>query len=236
MDLHEKRELDLAAQVARVRAGTRPWRSIIAFALAVLSAITSWAFPHYRLSEQTGQLTADIVTHATAVAFFLFAVAALIGLSGKARQLLRPLIGSAHAGVVRYSIVLVGSILILVITLDLLQIAVGSLVLGGAVTTILLGIAAQQSLGNLFAGIVLLLSRPFAVGDSVEVRSGALGGLLQGTVTEIGITYVRLDTPDGVLHLPNSQMLAAGVGQPSQRPSRQPSAQPSPDPQPPSVP
>ncbi|HZC41180.1 MAG TPA: mechanosensitive ion channel domain-containing protein [Streptosporangiaceae bacterium] len=232
VDLHEKRELDLAAQVARVRAGTRPWRSIIAFALAVLAAIASWAFPHYQLSRQTGQLTADIVTHATAVAFFLFAVAALIGLSGKARQLLRPLIGSAHAAVVRYTIVLAGSILILIVTLDLLQIAVGSLVLGGAVTTILLGIAAQQSLGNLFAGIVLLLSRPFAVGDSVEIRSGALGGPLQGIVTEIGITYVRLDTPDGVLHLPNSQMLAAGVGQPSQRPS----AQPSPDPQPPSLP
>jgi small-conductance mechanosensitive channel len=232
VDLHEKRELDLAAQVARVRAGTRPWRSMIAFALAVLAAITSWAFPRYQLSRQTGQLTADIVTHATAVAFFLFAVAALIGLSGKARQLLRPLIGSAHAAVVRYTIVLAGSILILIVTLDLLQIAVGSLVLGGAVTTILLGIAAQQSLGNLFAGIVLLLSRPFAVGDSVEIRSGALGGPLQGIVTEIGITYVRLDTPDGVLHLPNSQMLAAGVGQPSQRPS----AQPSPDPQPPSLP
>jgi small-conductance mechanosensitive channel len=201
VDLHEKRELDLAAQVARVRAGTRPWRSIIAFALAVLAAIASWAFPHYQLS-------------------------------GKARQLLRPLIGSAHAAVVRYTIVLAGSILILIVTLDLLQIAVGSLVLGGAVTTILLGIAAQQSLGNLFAGIVLLLSRPFAVGDSVEIRSGALGGPLQGTVTEIGITYVRLDTPDGVLHLPNSQILAAGVGQPSQRPS----AQPSPDPQPPSLP
>ncbi|MDR0346568.1 MAG: mechanosensitive ion channel family protein [Nocardiopsaceae bacterium] len=241
MDLHEKRELDLAAQVARVRAGTRPWRSIIAFALAVLAAITSWAFRHYQLSDQTGQLTAGIVTHATAVAFFLFAVAALIGLSGKARQLLRPLIGSAHAAVVRYTIVLAGSILILIITLDLLQIAVGSLVLGGAVTTILLGIAAQQSLGNLFAGIVMLLSRPFAVGDSVVIRSGALGGPLQGTVTEIGITYVRLDTPDGVLHLPNSQMLAAGVGQvrpprAAGQPSQRPSGQPSPGPQPPSLP
>lgn len=211
MDLHEKRELDLAAEVARVRAGARPWRSLIAFGLAVLAAITSWAFPHYQLAKQTGQLTADIITHATAVAFFLFALAALIGLSGKARQVLRPLIGSAHAAVVRYMIVLAGSVIILIVTLDLLQIAVGSLVLGGAVTTILLGIAAQQSLGNLFAGIVLLLSRPFAVGDSIQVRSGAMGGLMQGTVTEIGITYVRLDTAEGALHLPNSQVLAAGV-------------------------
>jgi small-conductance mechanosensitive channel len=212
VDLQEKMQLDLAAQVARVRNGARPWRSMIALVLAVLSGMTSWAFTHYRLWQSAGLATGRIVSYVTAATFFLFAIAALIGLSGKARDGLRPLIGSAHAAVVRYTIVLVGGVITLLITLDLLQIAIGSLVVGGAVTTILLGIAAQQSLGNVFAGIVLLLSRPFAVGDEIQIRSGALGGLLQGTVTEIGITYVRLDTPDGVMHLPNSQMLAAGVG------------------------
>ena len=43
------------------------------------------------------------------------------------------------------------------------------------------------------------------------IKSGALGGELRGNVAEIGITYVRLDTPDGPLHLPNSQVLAAAV-------------------------
>jgi len=85
-------------------------------------------------------------------------------------------------------------------------------VLGGAITGILLGIAAQQTLANLFAGIVLLLSRPFTVGQWVRIRSGALGGQLDGTVTEIGITYVHLDTGEGVMALPNSQVLAAAVG------------------------
>jgi small-conductance mechanosensitive channel len=36
--------------------------------------------------------------------------------------------------------------------------------------------------------------------------------VLDGIVTEIGLTYVRLNTGDGVLSLPNSQVLAAGVG------------------------
>ena len=84
--------------------------------------------------------------------------------------------------------------------------------LGGALTAVLLGIAGQQTMANLFAGIVLLLSRPFNVGERVRVRSGAMGGIFDGLVTEIGITYVRLDTGDGVLALPNSQMLAAAVG------------------------
>ena len=36
--------------------------------------------------------------------------------------------------------------------------------------------------------------------------------LTDGLVAEIGITYVRLDTEEGTLHLPNSQVLAAAVG------------------------
>ena len=47
------------------------------------------------------------------------------------------------------------------------------------------------------AGLVLLLSRPFSVGEAIQLRSGAMGGLIEGTVTEIGITYLRLDSADG---------------------------------------
>jgi small-conductance mechanosensitive channel len=79
--------------------------------------------------------------------------------------------------------------------------------------------AGQQSLSNIFAGLVLLLSRPFQVGDVILLRSGALSGQLKGTVTEIGITYLRLDTGNNVISLPNSQVLAAAV-------SRQPPAAP----------
>jgi small-conductance mechanosensitive channel len=125
---------------------------------------------------------------------------------------LQPRVGSAHVAVVRYSLLLIGSLITLVPTLQLLKIPIGQLVLGGAITGILIGIAAQQTMANLFAGIVLLLSRPFHVGQRIRIRSGALGGVLDGIVTEIGITYVRLNTGEGVLSLPNSQVLAAGVG------------------------
>jgi hypothetical protein len=54
-------------------------------------------------------------------------------------------------------------------------------------------------------------SGPFHVGQLVRIRSGALGSVLDGTVTEIGITYVHLDTGEGVLALPSSQVLAAAA-------------------------
>jgi hypothetical protein len=101
---------------------------------------------------------------------------------------------------------------VLCLGVSLMKVPIGQLLVGGAVTTILLGIAGQQSLANIFAGLVLLLSRPFMVGDYIRLKSGALGGITDGLVAEIGITYLRLDTEDGTLHLPNSQVLAAAVG------------------------
>src|SRR6202035_4770455 len=108
----------------------------------------------------------------------------------------------SHAAVVRYAILLIGGVTILVLGVGLMKVPIGQLLVGGAVTGILLGIAGQQALSNVFAGMVLLLSRPFGVGDAIRLRSGALGGQMEGTVTEIGITYLRLETPDGVLHVP----------------------------------
>jgi len=212
VDLQEQRQLDLAKRMAKVKARTRPWRAIIALVLAVVAAGVSYAAGH-RLHDliEPAHLGLSIVTIASAAGFLLFAIVAVLGLANKAQQALQPTTGSAHAGIVRYSILLIGIIAALVITLSLLKIPVGQLIVGGALTTILIGIAAQQSLSNVFAGLVLLLSHPFNVGDPILLRSGALGGQFEGTVTEIGITYVRLDTDTGVMSLPNSQVLAAAV-------------------------
>jgi small-conductance mechanosensitive channel len=61
-------------------------------------------------------------------------------------------------------------------TLALLTIPVQQLLVGGALTGVIVGIAAQQPLSNLFAGLVLLITRPLAVGQWVGIHSGALGG------------------------------------------------------------
>jgi len=212
VDLQEKRQLDLAKQVASVRARARPWRAIIFSVLAVIAAATSYAFGrHLDGLFEPGHLASSIAAASAAVAFFVFATLAVVSLAGNARETLESVTGSAHAAVVRYAIVLLGAILTIAITLVLLKVPVGQLLVGGAFVTIMITIAGQQSLSNIFAGLVLLLSRPFQVGDQILLRSGALSGQLEGTVTEIGITYLRLDTGNGVMLLPNSQVLAAAV-------------------------
>lgn len=51
-------------------------------------------------------------------------------------------------------------------------------------------LAAQNSLANLFGGILLLLTKPFLVGDFVTA------GEVSGTVLEIGLLNTRLNTPE----------------------------------------
>ena len=229
-DLHE-----LSIQVARVKEKTRPWKEAIALVLAIAAAVVSHNAKGIfaELTAQTISQLPTIVSYALAVVFCVLATIAVLGISGKTQNFLRPRLGTAHAAVIRYAILLVGIIIVLVLTLQLCRVPVGQLVVGGALTSVLLGIAAQQSLSNIFAGMVLLLSRPFHVGDHIQLRAGALGGQLQGTVTEIGITYIRLDTGESVMSVPNSQVLAAAVGPVPPEPAEPgPAAPPEPEPEP----
>jgi hypothetical protein len=213
MHLSDGTQIDLSAQVAKVKAKTRPWKSIIALVLAIGAATaSSWAHNSFKRFLTGGHVPYQILAIGLAVAFLALASAATLGLSGKAGSVLEPAIGTGHAAVVRYALVLIGAITTLLITLALLGIPITQLLLGGALTSVFVGIAAQQSLSNVFAGMVLLLAHPFRVGDSIRMQAGALGGQISGTITEIGITYVHLSTVTGVISIPNSQVLNAVVG------------------------
>jgi small-conductance mechanosensitive channel len=212
--VHDGKQIDLSAEVDRVKRKTRPWKSVIALVLAIASGVFSNLARHGSLPlfAGTNNLTDQLIASALAVAFMIFGSVATYSLAGDFRQLVAPKAGTAHAAVVRYAILIVGAFTTLVITLELFTVPVGQLVLGGALTSVFVGIAAQQSLGNVFAGLVLLVARPFVVGDAVRLRAGALGGTLDGIVTDIGITYVRFDIDGEVTSVPNSQVLNAVVG------------------------
>ncbi len=128
----------------------------------------------------------------------------------------------------------VGYLILIFALLTVLGVSLDHLLIGAGVAGIILGVAAQQSLGNVFAAIVMLVARPFVVGDMIRIRSGVTG-VLDVRVLGIGLTYVTVETDDGLLRVPNSLLLAAGIGQlrpgaipiPSQKPTPPPSAAPS---------
>jgi small-conductance mechanosensitive channel len=221
MDLQERRQLDMASTMTKVRARARPWRSIVALILAIAGGLAAeFSAVSYRTFSASAKQAsgsppvdhaAKIVWLCGLVAFFVFGMAAAIGLSARARSGLQPLVGQAHAGIVRYVLLLAGVFTVGTISLYLLGVKPDKLLVGGAITGVLLGIAAQQSLANLFAGLVLLFASPFRVGDHVRFRAGALSGEIEGVVTDLSLSYVRLETAQGQMLLPNAQALAAAV-------------------------
>jgi small conductance mechanosensitive channel len=83
------------------------------------------------------------------------------------------------------------------------------LVAGGAFTAVIVGLAAQQTLGNIIAGGVLLTARPFRVGDVIAVQGAGIS--LEGTVASLGLFYTTiLQGRDRVL-IPNSVLMNIAV-------------------------
>ncbi len=93
------------------------------------------------------------------------------------------------------------------------------LLLGGAFTGVVLGIAGQTSLSNIIAGLVILLARPYSVGMFLTARAGSFGGVeYSGQVWDISLFYTTLKIAEREVRIPNSAMIAAVV---VQRPRRE---------------
>lgn len=86
-----------------------------------------------------------------------------------------------------------------------------TLAVGGAATAVIAGLAAQQTLGNLFAGLVLLSARPFRVGDRVELQGGGIAGRIEGVVSSLGLLHTTFARGDDPIMVPNSVVLSCAV-------------------------
>jgi small conductance mechanosensitive channel len=121
------------------------------------------------------------------------------------------------AGVAGFLVRLLTLLAILTISLRIAGLKPGTLALGASFTAVILGLAAQQTFGNLFAGVVLLSARPFRVGE--RVRFHGFGMDVEGTVAAHGLLYLTLTDGDDVLMVPNNTALMMSI-----RPLREPAA------------
>jgi small conductance mechanosensitive channel len=86
-----------------------------------------------------------------------------------------------------------------------------TLAVGGAITAVVIGLAAQQTLGNLIAGVVLISVRPFKVGDRVRLQAGGLAGQIEGVVASLGLLYTTFARGQDSIMVPNNVVLSAAV-------------------------
>ncbi|MFB9804306.1 mechanosensitive ion channel family protein [Haladaptatus pallidirubidus] len=86
------------------------------------------------------------------------------------------------------------------------------LLVGAGFLGIVVGMAARQTLGSLLAGFMLMFSRPFEIGDWVEVEEN------EGIVTDISIVNTRIQTFDGeFVMIPNEVVGGSTITNRSQK-------------------
>src|SRR4051795_11582095 len=117
----------------------------------------------------------------------------------------------ATAGTVSFLIRLFLLGLALLIALRYAGLDPRALAVGGAFTAVVFGLAAQNTLGNVLAGLLLLSARPFRVGDRVRFQAGGLAGQVEGVVMGLGLLYVTLAQGEDTIMIPNNVAMAAAV-------------------------
>ena len=118
----------------------------------------------------------------------------------------------ATAGTVGFLIRLMTIVITIVIAFSIAGADPQTLLATSAFTAVVFGLAAQQTLGNLIAGLVLISARPFRVGERVRLQAGAMAGTIEGVVSSLGLLYTSLviGGEDRVM-VPNNVVLAAAV-------------------------
>jgi small conductance mechanosensitive channel len=115
------------------------------------------------------------------------------------------------ASTISFLVQLVTLLVVVVVALRLMNIEARAIAVGGALTAVVLGLAAQSTLGNVIAGLVLIGSRPVRVGERVRLQGGTLGTVVEGTIATIGLVHTTVARGNGLLLVPNSAVLSATV-------------------------
>jgi small conductance mechanosensitive channel len=175
--------------------------------LAAIIAAYTWRMEIFGVDEPVRLVTALAMT---AIGWSLAG-----GLAGVITGRLSRFMEPGTAGVAGFVLRLGLLLMAILVSLRLAGLPLGTVALGASFTAVVVGLAAQQTLGNVFAGIVLLAARPFQIGD--RVRFAGFGMDVEGTVAAHGLLYVTCDDGEDAVLVPNNTALTMSV-----RPIREP--------------
>jgi small-conductance mechanosensitive channel len=170
------------------------------------------------LGELNG--TEILLVEAIAITLIAYAVARAVTTAADAVLALRGL--SGRGGAVRLLINLLIAVGLVLGLFNLAGVSAESIFLGSAFAGIILGLAAQTVLSNVFAGLLLVFADPFRLGDRISLVSSSYPVVApsypheltyptySGTVIDIGLVYtmVRLDT-GAEARIPNAVVLSS---------------------------
>jgi small-conductance mechanosensitive channel len=197
----------------------RAWRRSTVYVLLIIavlvvshnrqSIIGTQVVHHKVVSNSSAGMTALEIGVAVALLILGWALASELGRAVGPTFFRR--MDPATAGTVGFFTRLIVMTLVVFLALGEAGIDTRSLAIGATFVAVIFGLAAQQTLGNVIAGTVLLSARPFKVGERVRLQAGGVGGQLEGVVSSLGLLYTAFASGEDVIMVPNSVVLNSAI-------------------------
>ena len=109
---------------------------------------------------------------------------------------------------IRFTVIATGVLL----AMTHLGVQIAPLLAGAGVVGLALSLAAKDTLSNLIAGVLLIMDRPFQVGDRIELWNAPLETGTWGDVIEIGLRATKIRNPDNlVVVVPNNEIMQRDI-------------------------
>lgn len=106
-------------------------------------------------------------------------------------------------------------VLLAITAMETMGLPTASLITSLGAAGLAVSLAVKDSIGNLAGGVVILLIKPFKLGDYIEMDS------IKGTVVEIALVHTILFTPDNKrIYVPNDSVMRAKIINYSSEPNR----------------
>ena len=99
-----------------------------------------------------------------------------------------------------------------VMALSHIDVNIMPVIAGASVAGVAIGFAAKDTLSNLIAGVLLILDRPFELGDRIELWETPTNTATWGDVVEIGLRATKIRNPDNLIFvIPNNQIMQRDI-------------------------
>jgi len=141
---------------------------------------------------------------------------------GIIERVVEPTIGATRARGVKNLFQVVAAVIMVVFIFAMYGVNLTAALIGAGFLGIVLGLAAQQVLGNIFAGLSMLVSKPFEIGDRVTIATSSYGltgstyahesqtNGFTGVIQDVGIFFTRVLLDNGAPAVfPNSVVVGA---------------------------
>lgn len=177
--------------------------ALVIASIAVLTLISVYVFDQL-IAEQVG-FTGVLHQAGKAVIVVLFGSVTILFIR-RSKHLLSRHVGPHPATIFQFLMILVVGTVMVFAFLDILQVSPTSLLIGGGILSIVVGLIISTFVGNILAGTLVIMTRPFKVGDVVSVNN------VPGRIEEITamVTKVRNDI-GGLVVIPNTAIMQGGV-------------------------